>query len=683
MKLRYTANGRIAGIAAAIGLLAGCALQAQQVTLLGNCAATGSLSLASSPVVSPSGGSGSPTNLWVYAFTGPFVMGTNQLTSAGVPANNRYTESFTLNLGGYSLTGSSGATNLQTYGGWIINNPYAGAAITAGTIRIVNVGSVSLGGVDTHAAADGTGGSSWGGGIGIGEPIGVGNGPAGSLSVDFLNASFVDVYHYTGYGNGGSITIYSTGNVAVAGNEAATACISGNGGGGGDITNLHRGSFSAVNVLTWLTNSAGTAECAGRITLDGSYGGVAPSGAFQARTINAAYYRTGYGGTSTRRAGGDVTIRGYTGVRLTGDLVTLDNSAGSSSGNLGAGNITITNINGDIQIDGTINAKSGTSSNYNGVVTMAATGKIFLASLNMTQVGSNTVLAATGKTYIAGAFLNFATANPANGWLNATNGLTIGYNAALATNAYLNSATYTLKGGGQVVPMPAFDLSPGVSNVTVTTADLNGVLGTSAAPAAVTVYWGTNSSAWSFSTNLGVCSPGLITAHVTGLWTNTTYYYAFQATNSDFPAGPTFVAAPFMTQIDVSSWTRRMKVGLTGYTRGETLVNFPLCVVLSSSLSGFQYSSFSATNGCDLRFYNAALTKELNYEIDGSWNPSGNTYVWVQVDQFATTNDYILAYWKNPAATNAAPAYTTNGATWATNYVGVWHMNQTNALDSS
>ena len=233
--------------------------------------------------------------------------------------------------------------------------------------------------------------------------------------------------------------------------------------------------------------------------------------------------------------------------------------------------------------------------------------------------------------------------------------------------------------------MPAVDVSAGASGVTVTKADLNGTLGTSAVPANVVLYWGTNTAAWSFTNNLGVRNPGSVTTHVTGLQPNSFYYYTFQATNSDFPAGPWTVPLRSQTLIDVTAWTRRMKIGFTGYTRGETLTNLPLSVVLNQTLPGFQYSSFSSTNnGYDLRFYNSAFTKELNYEIEGTWNPSTNTFAWVQVDKLASSNDFHLGLLRrNPAATNGPAVYTTNGATWTTNYVGVWHMNQTNALDST
>ncbi len=45
-------------------------------------------------------------------------------------------------------------------------------------------------------------------------------------------------------------------------------------------------------------------------------------------------------------------------------------------------------------------------------------------------------------------------------------------------------------------------------------------------------------------------------------------------------------------------------------------------------------------------------------------------FVWVQLPELKA-NTSIWAYWDNPAATQ--PAYTTNGATWAKSFAGVWH----------
>ena len=130
------------------------------------------------------------------------------------------------------------------------------------------------------------------------------------------------------------------------------------------------------------------------------------------------------------------------------------------------------------------------------------------------------------------------------------------------------------------------------------------------------------------------------------------------------------------------SWTNRMKIKFGGYNRPETLTNFPALVVLNTSLAGFSYGQFASPNGNDLRFSTPDGSTNLNYEMD-QWNTNGNSCVWVQVPQLLG-GSYIWAYWGNPAVASAPPVYTTNGAVWPTNkYAAVWHMAQSNALDST
>ena len=117
----------------------------------------------------------------------------------------------------------------------------------------------------------------------------------------------------------------------------------------------------------------------------------------------------------------------------------------------------------------------------------------------------------------------------------------------------------------------------------------------------------------------------------------------------------------------------KAKITFSGYNRTETLTNFPALVVLSTNgtITNFLYSQMMRADGYELRFADSDETTDLNYEID-TWNTNGNSYVWVQVPTF-TNNCSIWAFWGNPAVTNQQ-AYTTNGATWGTNYPGVWHL---------
>ncbi|MEM7393417.1 MAG: DUF2341 domain-containing protein, partial [Verrucomicrobiota bacterium] len=126
--------------------------------------------------------------------------------------------------------------------------------------------------------------------------------------------------------------------------------------------------------------------------------------------------------------------------------------------------------------------------------------------------------------------------------------------------------------------------------------------------------------------------------------------------------------------------TRQLKFQFCGYEGNETLTNFPALVTLSTNIPGFDYADFQSSSGGDLRFYNADFSRGLRYEID-VWNPSGVSYIWVQVPELIDSNTCIYARYGHHE-TNLLPA-TQNGGTWSDGYSGVWHLETTNVPDSS
>lgn len=133
--------------------------------------------------------------------------------------------------------------------------------------------------------------------------------------------------------------------------------------------------------------------------------------------------------------------------------------------------------------------------------------------------------------------------------------------------------------------------------------------------------------------------------------------------------------------VDFSTWQSSMAIQFAGYARSETLTNFPVLVQFAEGSNGFHYADFAQpATGTDLRFTDATKTNELNYEVD-NWNTGGVSYVWVQVPALSNANASIWAYWGKSGV--SAPDCTTNGAVWTNGYHGVWHMNQTNAADST
>ena len=125
-----------------------------------------------------------------------------------------------------------------------------------------------------------------------------------------------------------------------------------------------------------------------------------------------------------------------------------------------------------------------------------------------------------------------------------------------------------------------------------------------------------------------------------------------------------------------------MQITFTNFSGKGTLTNFPALVILSTNNTDNYTGFLDTTNGWDLRFWtNSTLSgTELNYEIE-LFATNSNSYVWVQLPEL-TNNLSIWASWGDSAASNQQ-AYTTNGATWESNYVGVWHLHETPAHNGS
>ena len=241
-------------------------------------------------------------------------------------------------------------------------------------------------------------------------------------------------------------------------------------------------------------------------------------------------------------------------------------------------------------------------------------------------------------------------------------------NAYIPSPVYSSSALLTVNAGPPYLDVdlqPPFYIGYANRQFTYTV----GVHGT----APFTYVWtrngttiaGATGSAYTFSTLVG------------------TNLYAVTIKNAQDPTGiPSStvtnvgVAAPTLNPGD---YTYKMKISFAGYNRGETLVDFPALVEFGASLSGFAYGQLASPVGGDLRFTDASGTNQIPHEID-EWNTSGASPVWVQVPTLGSTNDYIWAYWGNPAATTPL-AWCTNGTVWlplgsSTPYDVVYHLKE-------
>lgn len=257
-------------------------------------------------------------------------------------------------------------------------------------------------------------------------------------------------------------------------------------------------------------------------------------------------------------------------------------------------------------------------------------------------------------------------------------------NGRLPTDTEFSSLMIPLLNQPLPAPVNLTVANGGVTAVTGTSASVagtaaQGVYGSD--QAALWVFWGSRDGGtvranWqqavrvAVNTNFNAVS---LTTTLANLVPSAKYYYRFYATNASGEVWAPASAA-FTTPLDPHAFSSRMKIGLSGYTRGESLTNFPVLVTLGTSQPGFSYSQFASPTGGDLRFTDSSGTVLVFHEID-EWNTNGVSRVWVRLPVLASTNDSICAYWGNPAATNP-PSYTADGSVWTPSYYVVYHLKE-------
>ena len=103
-----------------------------------------------------------------------------------------------------------------------------------------------------------------------------------------------------------------------------------------------------------------------------------------------------------------------------------------------------------------------------------------------------------------------------------------------------------------------------------------------------------------------------------------------------------------------------------GGDTGEPLVGFPVLVKLSEGLGGgFRYADLRA-DGADMAFALEDGTP-LPHDVD-TWNPNGDSFVWVRIPSLVNGLVFKLHYGGSPRTSSAQ-------SVWA-GYTGVWHMNE-------
>ena len=139
------------------------------------------------------------------------------------------------------------------------------------------------------------------------------------------------------------------------------------------------------------------------------------------------------------------------------------------------------------------------------------------------------------------------------------------------------------------------------------------------------------------------------------------------------------LAPAHATTIDPSNYDYSMTISPAAGRIATTLSNFPLLVRLSSTRQPWFDPADCGTGGADLRFaffFNDTATTEIY-----TWNPSGESFVWVNVPSLSPVTE-IKVYW---GVKNASLAPAVNAADTWPDYVAVYHLGEGEkyAYDSS
>ncbi len=128
---------------------------------------------------------------------------------------------------------------------------------------------------------------------------------------------------------------------------------------------------------------------------------------------------------------------------------------------------------------------------------------------------------------------------------------------------------------------------------------------------------------------------------------------------------------PFAT-LDARAYSR-MSVVTVSNTSASVLLNFPILLRLSSErVSGFSPERIGE-GGYELAFGSEDGVL-LHYEVD-TWNPAGESLVWVKLREFRPGENTFRMYWRK----KRQPTSVNQPALVWSKYAGVWHLNNPDA----
>ena len=112
---------------------------------------------------------------------------------------------------------------------------------------------------------------------------------------------------------------------------------------------------------------------------------------------------------------------------------------------------------------------------------------------------------------------------------------------------------------------------------------------------------------------------------------------------------------------------KRLTMTCAGVPAGVELTDFPVLVRLSEDLEGFSYADIRTERLTDILFTDAT-GERLSHEIE-TWNPAGESFIWVKLPRLAKDATFTMYYGR-------ANALAANDSTdvWSA-YAAVWHFN--------
>ena len=131
------------------------------------------------------------------------------------------------------------------------------------------------------------------------------------------------------------------------------------------------------------------------------------------------------------------------------------------------------------------------------------------------------------------------------------------------------------------------------------------------------------------------------------------------------------------SEFSPTSFGNKFEFTVSGYAGESTLEKFPLLVRLNpEKIANFKYSLFEASDHSDLAFVvkgEDGVLHEVPHEID-TWNPDGESLVWVRVPELAGKTTKLICYFgRSAGGTGVFKPFDV----WTDHYAAVWHLNPT------